>query len=169
MHNPTVKIMGESILTEKSAPVTRFDESLILLVQALKNAMLKNKGVGIAAPQIGVNQRVIVFGFEKNERYPSEKPVPLTVLINPEYKVVSETLISGWEGCLSVPGLRGLVPRYEKIKYWGYDEDENLIERCVGGFHARIIQHEIDHLDGILFPFRIKDFKNFGYETVLFE
>ncbi len=163
----TVKLMGDPTLTEESIPVTEFDETLHLLIKDLKETMIKKGGVGIAAPQIGINKRVILFGFDKNERYPTEAPVPFTVLINPEYKILSDKLIFGWEGCLSVPGLRGLVPRYESIQYQGYDMDGNLIERTAEGFHARIIQHEVDHLDGILFPFRIEDLRDFGYEEAI--
>jgi peptide deformylase len=168
MQKHNINIMGDPALTEKAIPVEQFDESLVLLVQELKNTMKNNAGVGFSAPQIDQNKRVIVFGFDKNERYPTEGPVPFTVLINPEYQAVSKKLISAWEGCLSVPGMRGIVPRFEKIRYRGYDVSGALVERVVDGFHARIVQHEIDHLDGILFPFRIEDLKNFGFERVLF-
>jgi peptide deformylase len=167
MPDVSISIMGNPLLMEKSIAIKQFNESLYLLVQDLKDTMLKNHGVGISAPQIGNNQRVIVFGFKKNKRYPNENPVPLTTLINPEYKVLSENMVSGWEGCLSVPGMRGLVPRFEKIKYRGYDEDANLIERVVSGFHARLVQHEVDHLNGILFPSKIQNLKNFGFEKSL--
>ena len=123
--------------------------------------------MGIAAPQIGCNQRVIIFGFEKNQRYPTEKPVPFTVLINPTISVLTNDMVDGLEGCLSVPGLRGLVPRYHQIEYSGYDLDGRLITRVAEGFHARIVQHECDHLDGVLFPERIKDLRFFGFEDEL--
>lgn len=166
MSQPIV-IMGTPSLLQKAAPVDHFDESLILLINELKQTMLTEKGVGIAAPQIGINKRIILFGFEKNPRYPNEAAVPFTVLINPEYEILNNELIPGWEGCLSVPGLRGLVDRYQKIRYWGYDEHGNYLERIAENFHARIIQHEIDHLNGILFPFRIKNLANFGFENAL--
>ena len=124
-------------------------------------------GVGLAAPQIGCNKRVIIFGFEKNERYPDEVEIPFTVLINPIINILSPEMIDGWEGCLSVPGLRGLVPRYNKIEYKGHDVNGGCITRVVEGFHARVIQHEYDHLDGILYPQRLKDLRFFGFEDEL--
>lgn len=130
----------------------------------MKDTMTEKGGVGIAAPQIGCNLRVIMFGFEKSIRYPNELPVPFTILINPVIEILSDEMVDGWEGCLSVPGLRGLVPRYEKIKYSGFDLEKNPIERIVDGFHARVVQHECDHIDGILFPLRIKDMRHFGFE-----
>ena len=159
--------MGSESLLEKSKPVTQFDDSLLELIEKLKIAMYAEGGVGIAAPQIGINKRVIVFGFEKNERYPNEDPIPFTVLINPEYEALSTEMTDDWEGCLSVPGMRGLVPRFNKISYQGFDANQNIIKRTVDGFHARVIQHEVDHLDGILYPFRIKDLKYFGFEEAL--
>ena len=133
----------------------------------MKDTMLEEGGVGIAAPQIGCNKRVIIFGFEENSRYPNEKSVPFTILINPAYKILSNEMVDAWEGCLSVPGLRGLVPRYNQIEYSGYDPEGNLITRIAEGFHARVVQHEYDHLDGILFPQRLKDLKYFGFEDEL--
>lgn len=162
-----VKIMGEPEFIQKSQPVTEFDASLQQLIQNLTDTMAAEGGVGIAAPQIGVNKRVMLIGFDKNDRYPYLEPVPFTVLVNPEYQPLSDELVDGWEGCLSVPGLRGLVPRYRHIRYRGYDEKGNLIERTVSDVHARIVQHELDHLDGRLFPSRIKNFANFGFESVL--
>jgi peptide deformylase len=129
--------------------------------------MIDEGGVGIAAPQIGSNQRVIMFGFEENPRYPDAGPIPFTILINPVITFLSSEMVDGWEGCLSVPGLRGLVPRYNHIKYSGYDEKGQLITRVVDGFHARVVQHETDHLDGILYPQRIKDLRFFGFEEEL--
>lgn len=131
------------------------------------DTMQHYKGVGIAAPQIGVNVRVILFGFDKNPRYPNEASVSETLLINPTYTVLSEETVPGMEGCLSVPGLRGSVRRFLHIHYTGYSLNNEKIERTVSGFHARIIQHECDHLDGILFPFKIDDYQDFGFETEL--
>lgn len=157
--------LGNHQLATPSLPVTDFtDRELFELIQDMKDTMKEKGGVGIAAPQIGCNLRVIMFGFEKSIRYPNEAPLPFTILINPAIEILSDEMIDGWEGCLSVPGLRGLVPRYKKIKYTGFDLEKNPIERTVEGFHARIIQHECDHLDGILFPLRIKDMRYFGFE-----
>ncbi|OGT36167.1 MAG: peptide deformylase [Gammaproteobacteria bacterium RIFCSPHIGHO2_12_FULL_37_14] len=160
----TVVKLGNTQLATPSLKVNDFhDPQLIKLIQDMKDTMNEKKGVGIAAPQIGVNLRVVIFGFEKSERYPNEAPVPFTILINPIIEILSDEMVDGWEGCLSVPGLRGLVPRYQKIKYTGLDLDQNPIERIAEGFHARIIQHECDHLDGILFHRRIKDMRYFGF------
>lgn len=125
-------------------------------------------GAGIAAPQIGVSQRVVIFGFEKNQRYPEAEPVPMTILINPVITPLDESKESGWEGCLSVPGLRGVVPRFTKIRYQGFGPKGELIDRVAQGFHARVVQHECDHLDGKLYPQRIEDMSQFGYTEVLF-
>lgn len=165
-----VLIMGEDLLFQRAHEVTEFDTlTLHTLLEDMQDTMIKESGVGIAAPQIGESQRVIIFGFTHSERYPDAPPVPHTILINPEYTALSDQMISDWEGCLSVPGLRGLVPRYEKIKYTGFDEMGKKIERVVEGMHARIIQHEYDHLEGILFPQRIKDLTQFGFSSVLLE
>lgn len=162
--------LGNQQLATPSIEVKDFhDPKLITLIEDMKDTMKEKCGVGIAAPQIGVNLRVIIFGFEKSERYPNEAPVPFTILINPVIEILSDEMIDGWEGCLSVPGLRGLVPRYQKIKYTGFDLHQNLIERIAENFHARIIQHECDHLDGILFPRIIKDMRNFGFEDEIFK
>ncbi len=162
--------LGNQQLAMPSLPVTDFsDPALRQLIQDMKDTMTAEGGVGIAAPQIACNLRVIMFGFGKSIRYPDEAPIPLTVLINPVIEIVSDEMIDGWEGCLSVPGLRGLVPRYQKIKYSGFDLEKNLIERSVEGFHARVIQHECDHLEGILFPLRIKDMRHFGFEVEIFK
>ena len=170
MTSLTILKMGTPSLRERSKEITNFDsKDLHTLIQNLKDAMKTHSGVGIAAPQIGVNQRVIVFGFENNPRYPNEKPVPLTVLINPILTPLSDEKIEGWEGCLSVPGLRGKVPRYSKIRYTGFTEEGEKIERIAEGFHARMLQHECDHLDGILYPDRITNMQNFGFEDVLWE
>ena len=168
MFEDEIVIMGNPSLLEKSAPIDKVDADVIALVEKLKIVMAEKQGVGIAAPQIGINKRVIVFGFEHNARYPNKEPVPFTILINPSYEVLSDEIAYDWEGCISVPGLRGLVPRYTKIKYKGTDLDGNKIEREAEGFHARLIQHELDHLDGILFPMRIEDMKDFGFEQEIF-
>lgn len=168
-HKPVVK-MGSRQLATPSDVVIDLDKSLpgiLALIQDMKDTMEEEGGVGIAAPQIGCNKRVIMFGFEKNERYPDEKPAPFTVLINPTFRVLSNEMVEAWEGCLSVPGLRGLVARHNKIEYSGYDPEGNLINRIAEGFHARVIQHEYDHLDGILFPQRLKDLRFFGFEDEL--
>lgn len=162
--------MGNQQLATPSLAVKEFATlEMKQLITNMYDTMQKRGGVGIAAPQIGVNLRVILFGFESNPRYPDEKPVPLTLLINPEIEVLSNELVDGWEGCLSVTGLRGLVPRYHQIRYQGYDEQGQLITQIAEGFHARVVQHECDHLDGILFPERIKNLKNFGFEDELKE
>lgn len=140
-----------------------FDDALKLLVHDLMETMLDYDGVGLAAPQIGVLKRVVVFGVEKCERYPDVEPIPETVLINPIVSPIGDVMEEDWEGCLSVPGMRGRVPRYKTIKYTGYDEMGNEISRIVDGFHARVVQHEVDHLDGIIYPLRITDLHNFGF------
>lgn len=137
------------------------------LIQDMRDTMAAEGGIGIAAPQIGVNLRVIIFGFEEASDVPDEYYVPFTILINPEIKVLSDEMVDGWEGCLSLPGFRGVVPRYTKIEYRGFDPDGNRIVREVEGYHARVVQHENDHLDGILYPARIKDFRRFGFEDAL--
>jgi peptide deformylase len=160
--------MGNTKLATPSLPVTNFSNGEIKeLVCDMQDTMKEKGGVGIAAPQIGCNLRVVMFGFDHNERYPNEEPVPFTILINPTIKVLSDEIADSWEGCLSVPGLRGLVPRYKKIQYSGYDINGQLISRIVKDFHARVVQHECDHLDGILFPQRIKEIKFFGFEDEL--
>ncbi|MES2204058.1 MAG: peptide deformylase [Pseudomonadota bacterium] len=137
------------------------------LYQDMVDSMKHYGGVGIAAPQIGVNARVILFGFDKNPRYPEEASIPETFLINPTYTVQTEETEAGLEGCLSVPGLRGSVRRFTKIRYSGYSINNEKIERTASGFHARVIQHECDHLDGILYPFKIDDYAQFGFEDLL--
>ena len=160
--------LGNMQLATPSLPVTDFsDPALLQLIQNMKDTMKEKNGVGIAAPQIGCNLRVVIFGFEKSERYPNETPIPFTILINPVIEILSDEMIDGWEGCLSVPGLRGLVPRYQKIKYSGYDLENKPFSRIAENFHARVVQHECDHLDGILFPLRIKDMRYFGFEEEL--
>ncbi|MCD6056315.1 MAG: def 1 [Gammaproteobacteria bacterium] len=166
MSRQTVKLMGEPNLIEVSTPVVDFGDSLQLLIADLKETMKAEGGVGIAAPQIGCNQRVICLGFEKNERYPDKAAVPFQVLVNPKYEVLSQKQIVDWEGCLSVPGLRGLVARYERIHYRGYNEKGEYVEGIASDFHARIIQHEVDHLNGILFPFRMDNLKHLLFQSV---
>ncbi len=140
-----------------------FDDTLKLLIQDLIETMLDSDGVGLAAPQIGVLKRVVVFGVDKCERYPDVEPIPRTVLINPVISAIGDAMEEDWEGCLSVPGMRGRVSRYKTIKYTGYDETGDEISRIVEGFHARVVQHEVDHLDGIIYPLRITDLHNFGF------
>ena len=134
----------------------------------MRDTMHTQNGAGLAAPQIGVGLRVVIFGVERNERYPDAEPVPYTELVNPVLTPLSDELEDGWEGCLSVPGLRGVVPRFRRLRYRGLDPSGAIIERDVEGFHARVIQHECDHLDGILYPMRVRDFTRFGFTDVLF-
>jgi peptide deformylase len=138
------------------------------LVADMLDTMRANDGAGLAAIQIGVLLRVVVFEVENNARYPEVAPVPLTVLVNPELEFPSDERETGWEGCLSVPGMRGLVPRYTRLRYRGFDELGQPIDRTVDGFHARVVQHEVDHLDGVLYPMRIRDFTRFGFIEELF-
>lgn len=160
--------MGDPRLLQVSTRVTR-DEYAELpgLIRDMFDTMQALDGAGLAAPQIGVLKRVVIFGVEQNPRYPDVEPVPRTILVNPEIEVLSHETESGWEGCLSVPGLRGVVDRYTQIRYRGLDERGNVIERRASGFHARVVQHEVDHLDGVLYPMRIKDMRNFGFEETL--
>jgi len=161
--------MGDPRLLQVSAPVASFGTpELAELLLDLKDTMAAQSGAGIAAPQIGVLQRVVIFGFEHNERYPDAEAVPFTVLCNPVIEPLSDALEEGWEGCLSVPGMRGVVPRFRDIRYAGFDENGQRFEREVTGFHARVVQHECDHLDGILYPRRIRDLTQFGFTDVLF-
>ncbi|MDP1788614.1 peptide deformylase [Nitrosomonas sp.] len=165
---PVLK-MGEPILLEVAKPVDRFDTpELHALIQDMQDTMESLNGAGLAAPQIGVSFQVVIFGFEKNQRYPDADEVPFTVLLNPQLTPLSDEQEDGWEGCLSVPGLRGMVPRYANLRYQGVDQYGTAIDRTVSGFHARVVQHECDHLQGILYPMRIKDFRLFGFTDVLF-
>lgn len=165
----TVLRMGEPLLFEKAELVTEFDtHALHALIQDMQDTMESMNGAGIAAPQIGVSLRVVIFGVGSNPRYPDAEQVPYTVLINPVLTPVGEEMDDGWEGCLSVPGMRGVVPRYTRLHYTGFDQFGQPIDRLVSGFHARVVQHECDHLDGILYPMRIQDLTNFGYTDVLF-
>ena len=155
-------------LKQVSAPVTEFDEELKALVADMFETMEAANGAGLAAPQIGVDLQLVIFGYQRNERYPEAPPVPLTVLINPQITPLSDELVEGWEGCLSVPGLRGSVERFAHVRYSGLDAEGRPIMREVDGFHARVVQHECDHLVGKLYPMRMKDFTRFGYTSVLF-
>lgn len=162
--------MGDPRLLEVSLPVAPIDaETLAPLLEDMWDTMAAENGAGLAAPQIGIMQRVVIFGYERNPRYPDAPPVPETVLINPEIEPLGDIREDGWEGCLSVPGMRGVVSRYRDIRYRGFDQHGNSIEREASGFHARVVQHECDHLDGILYPFRIVDLRNFGYLDTLSE
>lgn len=165
----TVLRMGDPLLLQKATPVEAFDTpELHALIQDMEDTMAHMNGAGIAAPQIGVSLRVVIFGVGANPRYPDAEQVPYTVLINPVLTPIGDAMEDGWEGCLSVPGMRGIVPRYERLHYTGFDQYGKPIDRLVSGFHARVVQHECDHLDGILYPMRIKDLSNFGYTDVLF-
>lgn len=161
--------MGDPRLLRVSEPVVDFETpELRTLVADLFDTMHAARGAGLAAPQIGVPLRVVIFGFERNARYPDAPPVPPTVLVNPVLEPIGEEMDEGWEGCLSVPGLRGVVPRYRKLRYYGRDAEGALIDRTVDGFHARVVQHECDHLDGVLYPMRMRDFTRFGFTDILF-
>lgn len=156
--------MGEVSLFEPSEEVTEFNTLLLeTLLTDMWDTMAAESGAGIAAPQIGVNLRVVIFGYEENPRYPDEDAIPQTVLINPVITPIDDEMEEGWEGCLSVPGMRGLVARFTHIRYQGFDQFGNTIDREVDGFHARVVQHECDHLDGILYPQRIEDMSYFGF------
>ena len=160
--------MGHPLLRKVSVPVDRFDsDELHRLIADMDETMRALDGAGLAAPQIGVGLRVVIFEVNANPRYPDVEPVPYTVLVNPVLTPVGEDMDEDWEGCLSVPGLRGLVPRYRRLRYQGYDAQGSPIDRTVEAFHARVLQHEVDHLDGILYPQRIRDLRNFGFEDVL--
>ena len=167
--HPILK-MGDARLLRTAQPVTAFDtDALHQLVQDLLDTMRAAQGAGLAAPQIGVDQQVVFFGSsERNPRYPDRPLVPPTVLINPVITPLSDEEASDWEGCLSVPGMRGLVPRWQKIRYTGFDQYGDPIDRVAEGFHARVVQHECDHLWGKLYPMRMRDFTQFGFTEVLF-
>ena len=161
--------MGDPRLLRVSEPVQDFkSQALKDLIEDMHDTMHSLNGAGLAAPQIGVNLRVVIFGVKKTPRYPDAEEVPYTILINPILTFIEEEMEEGWEGCLSVPGMRGLVSRFKKLRYQGYDLNQNPIDRTVSDFHARVVQHECDHLDGILYPVRIKDLRNFGFSEILF-
>jgi peptide deformylase len=161
--------MGDPRLLERSHEVERFGtRQLQELLADMRDTMRDADGAGLAAPQIGVPLRVVIFGVEANPRYPDAEPVPYTELVNPVLIPLSHEEEDGWEGCLSVPGFRGAVPRYTRLRYEGFDPQGNPIRREVSGFHARVVQHETDHLDGILYPQRIRDMRKFGFTDILF-
>ncbi|WP_175625701.1 MULTISPECIES: peptide deformylase [Oxalobacteraceae] len=161
--------MGDPRLLRVAEPVKEFGTpELEALIADMFDTMHAANGAGLAAPQIGVNLRLVIYGFKQNTRYPDAPPVPETVLINPKLRPLSAEMVDGWEGCLSVPGLRGVVPRFSALHYDGFDQYGNVISRDADGFHARVVQHECDHLDGILYPMRITDLSQFGYVDILF-
>jgi peptide deformylase len=161
--------MGHPVLRERAKPVEKFaTPELRALIADMKDTMAALNGAGLAAPQIGVGQRVVIFGVQANPRYPDAEEVPFTVLVNPKLVMLTRDVEEDWEGCLSVPGMRGVVPRYTRLRYSGFDEEGNPIERVAEGFHARVVQHEVDHLDGILYPQRITDMSKFGFTRELF-
>ena len=169
----TILKMGDPRLLRIAAPVTAFDtDELHLLISDMFDTMRSVNGAGLAAPQIGIDLQLVIFGTDgaraPNPRYPDAPAIPRTVLVNPVFTPIGEALEDGWEGCLSVPGLRGLVPRFSQIRYTGFDQYGDAIDRTVDGFHARVVQHECDHLIGKLYPMRIKDFTQFGFTEVLF-
>ena len=161
--------MGDPLLLQVAKPVEQFDTpELRELLVDMHDTMAALSGAGLAAPQIGVSLQVVIFGVGKNPRYPQAEEVPYTVLINPQLTPLSDAMEEGWEGCLSVPGMRGLVPRYTNLRYRGFDASGQPIDRTVSGFHARVVQHEVDHLNGVLYPMRIRDLRNFGFNEELF-
>jgi peptide deformylase len=161
--------MGHPLLRQVAAPVTDFGTAdLRSLVADMDDTMRALDGAGLAAPQIGIALRVVIFEVSRNPRYPDAEEVPYTVLVNPVLEPLGDEKEDGWEGCLSVPGMRGLVPRHRRLRYRGRDIDGRPIDRVVEGFHARVVQHEVDHLDGVLYPMRIPDLRNFGFTETLF-
>ena len=161
--------MGDPRLLRQAEPVTEFGTpALDALIEDMFDTMRAANGAGLAAPQIGVNLQVVIFGFKQNPRYPDAPPVPETVLINPVITPLSDDMEDGWEGCLSVPGLRGVVPRWKRLHYEGVDQFGSKISRDAEDFHARVVQHECDHLTGTLYPMRIRDFSRFGFTEILF-
>ena len=164
-----ILMMGDPRLLRVAEPVREFDTpELHALIADMFDTMHAANGVGLAAPQIGVNLQLVIFGFNKNERYPDAPAVPETVLLNPVLTPLSDEMEEGWEGCLSVPGLRGVVPRYLRLHYSGVDPSGKPLSRQAEGFHARVVQHQCDHLLGILYPMRVRDFSRFGFTEVLF-
>ena len=165
----TVLKMGDPILLKMASKVEKFGTpELNTLIQDMHDTMEALEGAGLAAPQIGVSQQVVIFGVKSNQRYPDAEEVPYTVLLNPILTPLTQEVEQDWEGCLSVPGLRGMVSRFTRLRYRGVDQYGKPIDRTVEGFHARVVQHECDHLQGILYPMRITDFRLFGYTEVLF-
>jgi peptide deformylase len=161
--------MGDPLLLARAEPVAQFDTpDLHVLLQDMDDTMRAKNGAGIAAPQIGVSLQVVIFGVGANPRYPDAEAVPYTVLINPELEPIGTQMEEGWEGCLSVPGMRGVVPRYSMVRYRGFDQFGNSVDRTVSGFHARVVQHETDHLFGVLYPMRVRDLRLFGFNEELF-
>lgn len=159
--------MGHPLLRQVAVPAVIGSAELHALIADMDDTMRELSGAGLAAPQIGESVRVVIFEMKDNPRYPHVAPVPYTVLVNPVLTMLGEEQDEGWEGCLSVPGLRGLVPRYRRLRYQGFTPDGTPIDRTVEGFHARVVQHEVDHLDGILYPQRIRDLSSFGFEDAL--
>ncbi|MBM3351664.1 MAG: peptide deformylase [Betaproteobacteria bacterium] len=161
--------MGDERLLRRASEVERFGTpELAALLQDMRDTMAQLNGAGLAAPQIGVGLRVVIFGVKANARYPDAEEVPDTVLINPQLQPLTQDLEEDWEGCLSVPGMRGWVPRWSRLRYAGWDDQGRRLERSVSGFHARVVQHECDHLDGILYPMRIRELSKFGFNDALF-
>ena len=161
--------MGDARLLRLAQPVLAYGTpELAALVADMQDTMLDANGAGLAAPQIGVDLQLVIFGFQRNERYPEAPPVPMTVLINPQITPIGDAMVDGWEGCLSVPGLRGEVPRFARIRYTGFDLQGRPVDRKVDGFHARVVQHECDHLIGRLYPTRMTDLTKLGFTSVLF-
>lgn len=161
--------MGDPRLLQPSQPVAEFGTvQLAELLSDMQDTMAAMQGAGLAAPQIGVPLRVVIFGMQHSPRYPQAQPVPFTVLVNPQLEFPDDELEEAWEGCLSVPGMRGLVPRAVRLRYRGFDAQGAPVERSVEGFHARVVQHEVDHLDGVLYPMRIRNLRNFGFNEELF-
>lgn len=161
--------MGDPRLLVPARPVDEFGtRQLAALVEDMLDTMEAAGGVGLAAPQIGVGLQVVIFGFERSDRYPDAEAVPRTILVNPVVTPLGDGEVAGWEGCLSVPGLRGEVPRAERVRYRGFDPAGKPIEREVSGFHARVVQHECDHLAGVLYPMRMRDLTRLGFTDVLF-
>jgi peptide deformylase len=165
----TVLKMGDPRLLQKARPVEQFSTpQLQSLLEDMLDTMEAESGAGLAAPQIGVDLQVVVFGVQHNPRYPDAEEVPYTILINPQLTPIGDEIEEAWEGCLSVPGMRGVVPRHARLRYRGFDQHGGSIDRTVSGFHARVVQHEVDHLEGVLYPMRIRDFSKFGFTEVLF-
>ena len=162
--------MGHPLLSQRAAAVENFNTpELDSLIEDMLDTMQAEDGAGLAAPQIGISRRIVVFGFDQNPRYKDAPSVPRTVLINPVIRPLGDVIEEGWEGCLSVPGMRGLVPRYSQIEYTGFDAMGEPLQVRADGFHARVVQHECDHLDGILYPQRVRDFTRFGFINELVE